>query len=607
MKPMNEADYKAMKTQDLADAQALIDIIKNSTSKYVLYRDENKRPVTDLKNVIESSAKMFPNNVAFHQKFKRNEPYTKITYTQMLERVNALGTALIEAGMKGKRIGVIGANCSQWAISYLAAVCGVGIVVPLDKELNDQELQQLCTQAEVSCVIFSKKHKKTFQNMKASGETMIKMLVDMDAQEDDEDVLSWWKLVETGKALVAAGKREFLDAQIDKDEMSIILFTSGTTGVSKGVMLSHFNIITNIITAPTAFDVGEEDVFFSVLPIHHTYECTCGFLLPLYYGASIGYCEGLKYITKNLEELRPTLFLGVPLLFETLYSKIWKNVRKQGKEKMLRRVLKVNRVTKKVGLDLGNIFLKDIRAVFGGRLRCCICGGAAINPEILDGIRDFGINALQGYGLTECAPMGALNPENAPKAASIGIAFPGCGMRIDNPDEDGIGEICLKGSNVMLGYYNMPEMTAEVIKDGWYYTGDLGYMDEDGFAYITGRKKNVIITKNGKNVFPEELEYYLSTIPFVQESFVFGQENEDGSDTLIVASIKLDEEELKEILGENYTDEDARKLLDAEVDKINANSPLFKRIRKIIIRKTDFVKNASKKLIRFAPENREEQ
>jgi long-chain acyl-CoA synthetase len=238
-------------------------------------------------------------------------------------------------------------------------------------------------------------------------------------------------------------------------------------------------------------------------------------------------------------------------------------------------------------------------------MRCCICGGAAINPEILDGIRDWGINALQGYGLTECAPLGALNPENAPKADSIGIPFPGSGLRIDNPDADGIGEICLSGSNIMLGYYEMPEETAEVIRDGWYYTGDLGYIDEDGYAHITGRKKNVIITKNGKNVFPEELEYYLSTIPFVQESFVFGQDSTDGSDTIIVANVKLDEEELEEILGKGYDHEEAKKLLEKAVDEINESSPVFKKIRKVMIRKTDFVKNASKKLIRFAPENKE--
>lgn len=606
MKPISEAEYKALKEKDLADAQKLVDAIQNSTNKYVKYKG-GKRPLTDLKHMIESSTEMYPDNVAFYQKFSRKEPYTAITYKEMLERVNGLGTALINAGMKDKRIGVIGPNCSQWAISYLAAVCGTGVVVPLDKELNEKELAQLCAQAEISCIFCDKKHVETFKNIAAGEDSIIKLIINMDAHEDDGEILSWWKMVETGKELVAGGDRRFLDAQIDKDEMSVILFTSGTTGISKGVMLSHFNIITNLITAPTAFYLDDKDVFFSVLPIHHTYECTCGFLMPLCYGASAAYCEGLRYITENLAETRPTIFLGVPLLFETLYSKIWKNVRKQGKEKLLKNVLKVNRVTKKVGLDLGNIFLKDIRAVFGGRMRCCICGGAAINPDILNGIRDFGINALQGYGLTECAPLGALNPDSAPKADSIGIAFPGGGIRIDNPDEDGIGEICLSGSNIMLGYYNMPEATAEVIKDGWYYTGDLGYMDEEGFAYITGRKKNVIITKNGKNVFPEELEYYLSNIPFIQESFVFGQESSDGKDTVIVASVKMDEEELEEILGKDYDPELAKKMLVDEVDKINADSPMFKKIRKIIVRKTDFVKNTSKKIIRFAPENKEEQ
>ena len=604
MKPMTDAEYKALKEKDLADAQELVDLVKNSTSKYVIYKD-GKRPVTDLKHMIESSAELFPDNIAFMQKFNRKEPYTEITYTEMLARVNGLGTAFINAGLKDKRIGVIGANCSQWAISYLATVCGTGVVVPLDKELNANELKQLAIRSGISAVVCGKKYVKDFMEMKESGDTALEIIINMDADEDDGEVLSWWKLMESGKALVEGGDRRFLDAQVNKDEMSILLFTSGTTGVAKGVMLSQFNIIANIITAPTAFYVDDKDVFFSVLPIHHVYECTCGFLLPLNYGATIAYCEGLKHITNNLAEVKPTIFLGVPLLFETLYSKIWKNVRKQGKEKLLKNVLKVNKVTKKVGLDLGNIFLKDIRAVFGGRMRCCICGGAAINPEILDGIRAWGINALQGYGLTECAPMGALNPENAPKADAIGVPFPGADIKIDSPDEDGIGEICLAGKNIMLGYYEMPEETAEVIRDGWYYTGDLGYIDEDGYAHITGRKKNVIITKNGKNVFPEELEYYLSTIPFVQESFVFGQDSTDGSDTIIVANVKLDEEELEEILGKGYDHEEAKKLLEKAVDEINESSPVFKKIRKVMIRKTDFVKNASKKLIRFAPENNE--
>lgn len=602
---LSKEEYSALKAADLQAAEEIVAQIKASTSPAVRYKES--RPIMDIKHMIETSAEIYGDHTAFYQKMEKGGPYKTVSYTEMLDMVNGLGTALIEAGLKGKRIGVIGDNCCQWAISYLAALCGTGIVVPLDKELNPLELKQLVVQAEVSCVIFSGRFQKTFQDMKNSGGTVLKMLINMDAQEDEGQVRAWRPLVKEGIKLIAGGDRRFLDAQINKDELSVILFTSGTTGVSKGVMLSHWNLASNLMVSPTVLKVNDWDIFFSVLPVHHTYECTCGFLMPIYKGAAIAYCEGLKYITKNLAEVQPTMFLGVPLIFESMYKKIWKNVRKQGKEKMLKRVLKLNRKTKKIGLDLGNLFLKEIRAVFGGRMRLMICGGAAINPEILEGIQDFGIQALQGYGLTECAPLGALNPDTAPKATSIGVPFPACEMRVDSPNEEGIGELCIKGPNIMLGYYNMPEATASVVKDGWFHTGDLGYIDEDGYAYITGRKKNVIITKNGKNVYPEELEYYLSNIPFVEESFVFGQDSDDGQDTTIVASIKLDDEELKETMGNGYSLEEAQRLLWQEVDKINDMTPFFKKIKKIIIRKEDFEKNTAKKIVRYADSNREER
>ncbi len=599
--------YEAKKLSDMDYAQNLYDIIQKDPDPNTRYKDS--RPIMDIKHLLETSAsdKWYGDHVAFYHKWKKGEPYTKITYKETLEDVNTLGTFLINEGYKDKRIAIIGENCYQWAVSYLSVLGGTGVVVPLDKELNATELEQLIVRAEVSCVIYKgKKLGDIFKCMVAGEGTLLKLLIDMDMEEEEEGetARSWKKAVAEGKALVAEGKRDFLDAQIDAEEMAVILFTSGTTGASKGVMLNHRNLVTDLMVAPTVLKVNDWDILFSVLPLHHTYECTCGFLMPLYKGAAIAYCEGLKYITKNLEEVSPTMFLGVPILFETLYKKIWKSVEKQGKAKLLRRVIKVNRGTKKLKIDLGNIFFKEIRKVFGGRMRMMIVGGAAINPEVLDGIQDFGIMALQGYGLTECAPMGALNPDKAPKSASIGRAFPACELKIAEANEEGIGEIWLKGGNVMMGYYNMPEATAQVIQDGWFRTGDLGYLDKDGYAYITGRKKNVIITKNGKNVYPEELEYNLSNVPLIAESMVFADDMETGADTLIVAAILPDMEEVEERLGKDVSDEELEKSLWAEVDKINESQPFFKKIKKIIVRKEDFVKNTSKKIIRYVEENK---
>lgn len=597
---MNEKKAKAVEW-----AEGLVAKINADERSYVKYKES--RPITDIKNMIETSAELFGDNVAFMQKDNNNEPYRKILYKEALADVNGLGTALISKGLKGKRIAVIGENCYQWATSYLAAVCGTGIVVPLDKELSAEELKNLVIRADVECVLFQKKFEDMFKEMKDSGDTKLNVLVNFTSEEEKDGVYSWSQLMEEGKKLVEEGNREFTDAEIDNEAMSIILFTSGTTGKSKGVMLSHKNIAADLMIAPTVFKVFPTDIFFSVLPLHHTYECTCNFLMPLYKGAAIAYCQGLKYITKNLEEVKPTMFLGVPAVFEKLYSTIWKTVKKQGKEDLLKKVIRVNRKTKKVGIDLGKIFFKQITAVFGGRMRCLICGGAAINPEVLDGIRDFGILALQGYGLTECAPMGALNPDTAPNSASIGVRFPGADLKVVNINEEGIGEICVHGDNVMLGYMDMPEETAAVIdSEGWFHTGDMGYMDSDGYAYITGRKKNVIITKNGKNVYPEELEYQLSLVPFIEETFVFEGESSDEKSTTIVASIKLDQEAVEELLGADYTEEQAKEMVWKEVDKINADAPFYRKIKKVIIRKSDFIKNSSKKLIRYAEDNKKE-
>ena len=639
MKPMNEQDYKALKERDYAYAKSLSDAVDNSPDPQVYYRES--RPVMDVKDLLVSSASddWYGDHALFYQKWSRGGSYVKMTYKEALDMVNALGTALIDLGFKDQRISVTGENCSQWAISYLSVICGTGVVVPLDKELNESQMEELMAAAEVKAIFFKgKKQEQMFRSIKERGKVDLQLMVNMDADEDNDGVLSWKRLVDKGFELVHAGDRRFIDAQIDAEEMAELLFTSGTTGASKGVMLSHKNLITDVMVSPTYLKVNDWDIFFSVLPLHHTYECTCGFLVPLYKGAAIAYCEGLKYIVKNLEEAKPTMFLGVPVLFETLYKRIWKTAEKSGKAATLRKAMKINDALKKVHIDLSKKLFKDIHKVFGGRMRLMIVGGAAINPEVLDGIRSFGINALQGYGLSECAPMGALNPDQEPKSASVGKAFPTCDAKIVDPDEDGIGEIWLHGGNVMMGYFNDPEATAEAITDGWFHTGDLGYLDDDGYLYITGRKKNVIITKNGKNVFPEELEYYLSNSPYIAESMVFEADDEvAGDDTIIAAAIMPDMEEIKakldtmtaaqvdamtgadaeedeeggdEEAAESITEEPSitdaliEKILWEEVDKVNAEQPMFKKIKKVIVKKNEFVHNTSKKLIRFAEENK---
>ena len=602
-------DYKELKASELKRAEAVVEALSTSKDPYVVYK--TSRPITDLKHMLNTSVELYGDNVAFRQRFEKDKPFREITYREALDTVNGLGTALIAHGLKGKRISVIGENCYQWATSYLAAVCGTGVVVPLDKELSAEELKQLIIEADVSAVLFAKKYEKMFKEMMASGDTGLEMLVNFSpADECGEGVFSWESLVEEGKKLVESGDRSFIDAEIYADEMSVLLFTSGTTGIAKGVMLSHRNICEDLMSAPTILNVNTWDIFFSVLPVHHTYECTCGFLMPLYKGASIAYCEGLKYIVKNLAEVQPTMILAVPLIFESLYNNIMKNVRKQGKEGLVRKVLALNKVTKKVGLDLNKLLLKDILKVFGGRMRVLISGGAAIDPAILQFFNDLGFISVQGYGLTECAPMAALNPDRHKymRNSSVGHLLPGMEVKIEDKNEDGIGEICVKGPNVMLGYYNMPEETAKVIKDGWFHTGDLGYVDDEEFIYITGRKKNVIITANGKNVFPEELEYYLGRSTMVSESMVWAQEDESGQDTVIVATIKPDMEEVEAAIGKDAAGDadQVEKLLWTEVDKINENLPFFKKIKKITVRREEFEKTTGKKIKRFVESNKAE-
>lgn len=606
MEDMGKEEYEELKRKDMEKAEAFAKEIRDS--KDPMYRYKDSRPVMDIKHMIESSVELYGKRPAFHVKRVPLGEYEPVTYEQMLLDMNGLGTALITGGLKGKRIGVIGENSYMWAITYLAVVGGTGVVVPLDKELPEKDLKGIVKEAELSCVAFDKKFEKLFKEVKADPENELEVLIGLEAGESNEEVFSWKDFVEKGKKAVAEGNRDFIDAQINSQEMSILLFTSGTTGTSKAVMLSHENICVDLMSLPTLLVVHPEDIFFSMLPVHHTYECTAGFLMPLYKGASIAYCEGLKYIVKNLSEAKPTMFLTVPLVIENMHKKIWQNAIKSGKADTLRKMMNLNRKLKKVGINISGIYNKQIMALFGGRLRMLISGGAAILPSILDDVNDWGVTALQGYGLTECAPMCALNPDKNAKSDSLGYVPPGMEFKVFEADpETGIGELCVKGGNVMLGYYNNPEATAQVIRDGWFHTGDLGYVDKDGYIYLTGRKKNVIITANGKNIYPEELEFILSEIPLVSESMVWGF-NEQGHDTSIVATVRVDEEELSELTGgktlSDITDKEILEMLWKEVDVINEVLPVWKKVKKLIIKRDEFDKTTGKKIKRYVEGNK---
>ncbi|MDR3364386.1 MAG: AMP-binding protein [Clostridiales Family XIII bacterium] len=601
-------EYAKIVARDEAWAQGIHDYLQNMAGKDKFMKFMNIRPQATIKRMFEDSAALYGDRPAFHEKPTHKEPYQVYTYNDALARFNQIGTALHARGLRGARISVIGDNSYAWATAYLAVVCGTGVVVPLDKELTKDEIEQLLVTADVEAVFYSKKFAKMFEEIRKGGKTKLTLFVRNDAAPGDIKgyEVSADTLIEEGKKLLAAGNRDFLDAQIDAEALGILLFTSGTTGFAKGVMLSHKNICTELMIPTTVIGIVPTDIFFSVLPLHHTYESTCGFLIPLAQGASIAYCEGLRYILDNIAEAKPTVFLAVPLLFENFYSKIWQNARKSGKEKLLKAVLKANRVTSKIGIDLGKPFFKQIRELFGGRMRIFIAGGAAINPEIIEGFNAFGIDMIQGYGLTECSPICALNPVRGGKSEGAGYLIPGFDAQISDPDpETGIGEICVKGDFVMMGYYQNQEATDEVMEDGWFHTGDYGYVDPERFVHITGRKKSVIITKNGKNVFPEELEYLLGIAPVFAELMVFELPSELNNDTIIAVCALPNADEVEGRLGKGATDDAIGKLMWAEVDKVNAGLPIFKKIRKVYLRKEPFDATTSKKIKRFVEGNKQ--
>lgn len=604
-------EYKEIRRQERAEMDRIQEQIDNWSNPRVQYRGHHI-PV-DLKDMLETTVARFPERTLFKQKFNRNEPFREITFRQVLDDVYALGTAFLDLGLREKKIGVIGKNSYQWCETYLAVTGGVGVIVPLDKELHEEELKQLTVKGELSAVItVENKYYETFKAIKESGESQLEYVINVAMEEDEspkDGYISWNKLRETGRKAVHNGDRKYIDAPVVNTDLSVILFTSGTTDVSKGVMLNQKNLVLDTYLAQTLLEVRQgEDTFFSILPLHHTYECMATFLECVYNGTTMAICQGLKYIVKDMQETRPNLLLGVPVIFENLYNKITRNVRKSGKEKQLNTLFRINRVTKKIGLDISKQATKQITELFGGELRTVICGGAAVDGDILDYFGDLGFRSVQGYGLTECSPVIALNPDNAKfiNNKSAGYLFPLSECKIVDKDEDGFGEICFRGPTVMMGYYKDPERSAQAIdSDGWYHTGDLGYIDEQEYVYITGRKKSIIITGNGKNVYPEELEFYLQKSEYISESMVWGDEtNADPTRRGIYATIRVNKEAIEDKFGTDYSKEQVTEFINREVDKANEKLPLFKKITHVIIRDRDFNKTTTHKILRRDEDNK---
>ena len=551
------------------------------------------RKIKDIRDLVNSSCELYAERNAYL--YKKDGNYTPILFKQVKKNMDELGTALIELGLKDKRIAVIGENRYEWAISYLAVINGVGVVVPLDKQLPENEILNCLHRSEAKCIIYSSKLKEKIDSIK--NQTDASILIDMDIEEDENGVYSLKKLLGRGRELLDQGNKEYLNAEIDSHKMAELLFTSGTTSESKAVMLSHRNICFNIENQCKMLEIVPEDIFLSVLPIHHAYECTCGFLTPLYRGACVAYCEGLRHIAENMKEAHASVILSVPVMFEMIYGKLWEAIRKQGKEKLVKRMIKVTNFLDKLHIHIKRKVFKQIHEQLGGNVKVLIAGAAAINPEVAQGFRDLGILAVQGYGLSECAPIAALNRDVDYKDDAAGLPLVNTEIKIVDPNDEGVGEIATKGEHVMLGYYKNEEATKEAIQDGWLHTGDLGYIDSDGFVHITGRKKNVIITKNGKNVYPEEIEKLLSDSPFIKESLVYGKRN--GDNITITAQILLDKDYIEQTYGKSITDEKIKKLVWEDVKRINQKLVIYKHIKAIEIREKEFEKTTTLKIKRY--------
>lgn len=561
--------------------------------------------MNSLKDILNIRCDKFSDKTIFLEKDGINKEYQKVSYLKVKDDTNALGTVMInKLGLKDKRVAVIGENSSKWYETYLAVVCGVGIIVPLDKELPANEILNLVKRSDTKCIVYSTRKKEIVESIREElPKDMI--YIEMNKEKSDDISYSFNMLLSEGKQMILNGDTSYIDTKIDREEFRILLFTSGTTAAPKGVMLNHKNICTNAYSAVKLLPQVGNYTTFSVLPMHHTYEFTTDYIAVTSVGGTIGICEGLKYIAKNLKEIKPHCIFAVPALVENLDAKIFKMIKESGKENIVNLIAKTTNYLGKIGIDLKTRIFRQIYDNLGGNLKYIFCGAAPLDKDTIDRMEGYGFVFFQGYGTTEASPLIAATDLHNRVSGTVGKSVEGVEVRIDlsdNEDENSnVGEIIVKGDNVMMGYYENEEETKKVLRKGWLYTGDMGYFDLHGNLVISGRIKNVIVTSNGKNIYPEELEIIINKIPFVSESIVYGlTDPKDKNELIVTARVTLNEKYIEETYGTSRpSNEKLHEIIWEEIKKINKTVVPYKMIKKLEIKDGEFTKTTTMKIKRF--------
>ena len=544
--------------------------------------------VKSIKEMLDLAVKEAGNKNAFE--YKNGDKIVKITYKQYVDDINSLGTALASLNMHNKHVAIIGENSYKWLTVYLCMLQSTGVFVPVDRELTCLDVINVLKHSDSEVLFFSKKYAQYIPEIKKAIPN-IKYYIGLDVKKDEDNILSYDLLKESGKKLLDKKSTIYTDLKDDENNLKLLVYTSGTTGNPKGVMLTEHNLISVVYYGLQIADIGEKCL--SVLPYHHTYEAVAGILVGLHKHSTICINDSLKNVLKNLQLYKPDYIYLVPAFTEVFYKSIWNNAQKTGKDKALKKMIPLSNALRKTGIDLRKKFFKSIHEAFGGNLNQIVCGGAPIRPEIGKFFNDIGITLLNGYGITECSPLVSVNRANFNDSNTVGVILPCCEVKIENKTADGDGEIYVKGDIVMKGYYKEPEKTAKVLKDGWFNTEDSGRINEKGQLIINGRKKNLIVLDNGKNIYPEEIENYIMGIPYVKEVLVKASKNAAGQETALIAEVFLDKEKIEEMHIENI-----KETLKKDVQDSVRELPVYKHISDVKIRKNEFEKTTTSKIKR---------